>query len=65
MQNPGAFEIDYREHLRQIAWVNEHDWLFDRPARKYPVRRLVAGALRALARIAAPAQTPTRPAPMP
>jgi hypothetical protein len=65
MQNPVAFDIDYREHLRQMAWVNEHDWLFERPARKRPLWRLVADALHVLARIAAPTPSPTRPAIMP
>jgi hypothetical protein len=65
MQNPVAFGIDYREHLRQTAWINENDWQFVPPPRKHPVRRIVVGALHALARIAAPAQPPTRPATMP
>jgi hypothetical protein len=65
MQDTIAFDIKYREHLWQTAWVNEHGWLFARPARKRPVRRIVAEALRALACIAAPTRHPTRPATMP
>jgi hypothetical protein len=65
MQNPVAFDIDYREHLRRMAWVNDNGWRFDRPAKQHPMRRIVGGALRALARIAVPAQPPTRPATMP
>jgi hypothetical protein len=65
MQNSVAFEVEYREHVRQMAWVNEHDWTWERPARKRPVWPIVAEALRALARIAAPAQPPKRPATTP
>lgn len=62
MQNPVAFDIEYREHVRQTAWINANDWLFAPPTRKHPVRRVVAEALLVLARIAAPR---TRPAPTP
>lgn len=65
MQNPVAFEIEYREHLRQMAWVNELDWSLEPPAPKHPIGRALAEVLRALARIAAPARNPTRPATMP
>lgn len=65
MQNPVAFDIEYREHVRQMAWINDNDWQFATPAKRHPVRRIVAGALLILARIAAPAQHPTRPAPTP
>jgi hypothetical protein len=31
MHNPVAFDIEYRKHLRQIAWVNENNVQFSRP----------------------------------
>jgi hypothetical protein len=55
MQHPDSFDIDYREHQRQVAWVNEHDWQFERPEKRYPVRQVVAQALITLANSLAPA----------
>jgi hypothetical protein len=55
MQHPDSFDIDYREHQRQVAWVNEHDWQFEQPVKRYPVRQAVAKALIALADALSPA----------
>jgi hypothetical protein len=54
MEN-AVFEIEYREYMRQMAWVNEHDWQFERPAKQHPVRRAVVKALIALADALTPA----------
>jgi hypothetical protein len=55
MQNPVAFEVEYREHVRQMAWVNDNDWLIEPPAERHPARAAVAKALVALARALTPA----------
>jgi hypothetical protein len=54
MQNPVTFEVEYREQVRQMAWVNENDWQFAPPATRHPVREAVAKALIALASAVTP-----------
>jgi hypothetical protein len=54
MQNPVAFEAEYREHVRQMAWVNENDWQFEKSVARHPVREAVAKALIALASAVTP-----------
>jgi surfactin synthase thioesterase subunit len=49
MQNPMAFDVEYREHIRQTAWVNANDWQIELPGRQHRMRRAVATALLALA----------------
>jgi hypothetical protein len=56
MQNPVAFEVLNREYQRQAAWINENDWLFERPSTRHPVRQAVAKALVTLANALAPAK---------
>jgi hypothetical protein len=64
MQHPESFDIDYREHQRQVAWINEHDWQFERPVKRYPVRQGVAKVLIALAdALTPPAKPETQPVP--
>lgn len=41
MQNPMATQVHYREHQSQVAWVNENDWQFERPAKRYRVRKAI------------------------
>jgi hypothetical protein len=55
MQSPMAFDVEYREHVRQMAWVNANDRQFEKQARNYPVRQVVANALLALASAMTPA----------
>ena len=55
MQNPVAMQTAYSEHQSQMAWVNENDWQFERPAKKHPVRQALATALIALANMLTPA----------
>jgi hypothetical protein len=54
MQHPESFDIDYREHQRQVAWINEHDWQFERPVKRHPVRQAMAKVLIALANALTP-----------
>jgi hypothetical protein len=54
MEN-AVLEIEYREHMRQLAWMNEHDRQFEQPAKKHPVRQAIARALITLAEMVAPA----------
>jgi hypothetical protein len=49
MHNPVAFEVEYREVVRQLTWINENDWRLDRPPAR-PVRPPLARAIAALAR---------------
>jgi hypothetical protein len=49
MVNPMAAQVHYDEHRSEMAWVNEHDWQFERPVKRHPVRQAVAKALLALA----------------
>jgi len=67
MHNPVSFDIEYCEHMRQLAWINDNDWQLLPPPRNHPVRRAVAGALLALARAISPATegAPARPATAP
>lgn len=63
MQNPVAFEVQYGEYQRQAAWINENDWQFTKPERRYRVRKAIAQALIALANALAPtASRKTQPA---
>jgi hypothetical protein len=55
MQHPMTFDVEYREHVRQMAWVNVNDWQFEKPAKRHPVRRATAKVLVALADALAPA----------
>jgi hypothetical protein len=56
MDNMLAIETRYREHQAQMAWLNEENWQFARPTKRYPVRQAVARALVALADAVAPAK---------
>ncbi len=42
MENPTAFQIQYRDYQRQMAWVNSEGWQFDPPKRRKQVRGMVA-----------------------
>jgi hypothetical protein len=55
MLNPTTTQVHYDEHQRQMAWVNEHDWQFEKPVKRHPVRQAVAKALIALAHTLTPA----------
>lgn len=55
MQNPMAAQVHFSEYQSNVAWVNEHDWQVQQPAKRYPVRQAVAKALIALAQTLTPA----------
>jgi hypothetical protein len=55
MQNMLAVETRYREHQERMAWLNERNWQFERPVKRYPVRQAMAKALIALASALTPA----------
>jgi hypothetical protein len=54
MLDPTATQVDYDEYRTQVAWVNEHDWQFEKPVKRHPVRQAVAKALIALAHALTP-----------
>lgn len=58
MQNPMAPQVHFDDYQTQVAWVNEHDWQFGRPTKRYPVRQAIAKALISLANVLSPAATP-------
>jgi hypothetical protein len=55
MQNPVATQAHYDEHQRQMVWVNEENWQFEKPVKRKPVRQAVSKALIALATALTPA----------
>jgi hypothetical protein len=63
MENPVAMQVQYDEMQRQTAWINDENWKFEKPERRYRVRKALAQALITLANALAPAKTrETRPA---
>ena len=63
MENPVAFEVQYGEYQRQVAWINENGWQFEKPEQRYRVRRAIAQALITLANALAPTESrKTQPA---
>ncbi|MGI8687440.1 MAG: hypothetical protein ACR2M3_02580 [Thermomicrobiales bacterium] len=62
MENPMAFPQHYADHQRQVAWINDNDWQFERPKKQYPVRIAIAKALIHLATLLAPTRQETRAA---
>ncbi len=52
-----TFRQHYADHWRQIAWINDNDWQFERPVKRYQVRKAVAKTLIALAARVAPTVT--------
>lgn len=48
------FQVQYDDHRRQMAWVNDNDWQFDPPATRRRVRETIARALVAFAARLAP-----------
>jgi hypothetical protein len=55
MDNMLAVETRYREHQQRTEDFEEEYRPFDRPVKRYPVRRMVAKALIALADTLTPA----------
>lgn len=53
-------EIQYAEHQRQMAWINEHDWKLEQPRRR-SLRVAAAKALLVVARRMAPQPEMERP----
>jgi hypothetical protein len=49
MHNATDFQVQYDDYRRQMAWVNDNDWQFERPQRRRQVRKTVARALITLA----------------
>jgi hypothetical protein len=62
MYNAMDFQVRYEDHQRQVAWVNDNDWQFERPERRGRVRQAVARALVTLAARLTPAMEQTRTA---
>ncbi len=62
MENPMAAQVHYSEYQRQTVWLNEENWKFEAPARRYRVRAAVAHALVALASLLAPTKQEARTA---
>ena len=58
MQDPIAFEVLYREHQRQVGWVNDNEWQFAKPQKQHRVRQAVARVLIAVADWLTPAEAP-------
>lgn len=56
------FQVQYDDHRRQMAWVNDNDWQFERPQRRRQIRETVARALITLAARLTPATEQPRTA---
>lgn len=55
MQNPTAAQVHFSDFQSDMAWVNENDWQFEQPARKYRVREAIAKVLISVAQALTPA----------
>ncbi len=62
MYNTIDFQVRYDDHQRQMAWVNENDWQFERPKRRGQIRQTVAHMLITLTARLAPAMERPRTA---
>ncbi len=56
------FQVQYNDHQRQMAWVNNEGWRFDPPQVRRRMRERVAQALVAFAARLAPAMEQPRTA---
>jgi hypothetical protein len=48
-------QVRYDDHRRQMVWVNDNDWQFERPKRRRQIRQTVARVLITLAARLTPA----------
>jgi hypothetical protein len=49
MYDAAGFQVQYDDHRRQMAWVNDVGWKFDPPTTRTGIRVATAQALVALA----------------
>jgi predicted TIM-barrel fold metal-dependent hydrolase len=62
MHNATDFQVQYDDHRREMAWVNDHGWHFDPPTTPRRVRETIARALITLAARLTPATEQPRTA---
>jgi hypothetical protein len=62
MEHPMASQTQYREHQRQMAWINAQGWQFEQPEKRYRMRHAVARLLIHFATLLTPARQEARTA---